>query len=46
LSGRLRSCSQSARHDGTGDDATRLMAPAEVLQAARQAKADGATRFA
>ncbi|EJN06638.1 biotin synthase BioB [Herbaspirillum sp. YR522] len=38
-------CSQSARHAGTGVEATRLMAPAEVLQAARQAKADGATRF-
>ena len=38
-------CSQSARHGGAGVEATRLMAPAEVLQAARQAKADGATRF-
>ncbi|MCA1323668.1 biotin synthase BioB [Herbaspirillum sp. alder98] len=38
-------CSQSARHGATGVEATRLMAPAEVLQAARQARDDGATRF-
>ncbi|AOY92030.1 biotin synthase BioB [Cupriavidus sp. USMAA2-4] len=37
-------CSQSAHHD-TGLKASKLMALDEVLQAAREAKASGATRF-
>jgi biotin synthase len=38
-------CSQSARHGATGVEATRLMAPADVVEAARQARDSGATRF-
>lgn len=37
-------CPQSARHE-TGLEAERLMDPGEVIAAARQAKAGGATRF-
>ncbi|HSV77608.1 MAG TPA: biotin synthase BioB, partial [Ramlibacter sp.] len=37
-------CPQAARYD-TGVDATKLMEPAEVLQAAQRAKEAGATRF-
>ncbi|MDB5873375.1 MAG: bioB [Ramlibacter sp.] len=37
-------CPQAARYD-TGVEASKLMEPAEVLQAAQRAKAAGATRF-
>ena len=37
-------CPQAARYD-TGVEASRLMEPAQVLQAAQRAKAAGATRF-
>jgi biotin synthase len=37
-------CPQAARYD-TGVEASRLMEPAEVLEAAQRAKAAGATRF-
>lgn len=37
-------CAQSAHHD-TGLEAGRLMTPSQILPAAREAKAQGATRF-